>query len=889
MNRCIAFLGLCLWMSLSAYAQDSTTSIDTTSKKIYFTKVVQGEAPAIDGRLDDAVWKTVEWGGGFVQRTPYEGKAPSQETAFKILYDTRNLYVAYRCYDTEPDEIVRRMSRRDGFEGDWVEINIDSYYDKRTAFSFTISVSGVKGDEFISDNGSNWDASWNPIWYAKTNIDEEGWTAEIRIPLSQIRYGNKEEHVWGIQFTRRDFRKESRSNWQFISQNDGNWVSNFGELHGLKGLKPLKQIELQPYLLGQAETFEKVEGNPFATGSDQSLNIGLDGKIGVTSDLTLDFTINPDFGQVEADPAALTLDGFRIFFPERRPFFIENRNLFDYQYAWAEAGGDFAGDNLFYSRRIGRAPQGYPNLADGEYADIPSNATILGAAKFSGKTKKGTGIGILESVTAREVAKIDHNGEIREEVVEPLSNYFVGRVTQDFREGQTVVGGILTAVNRQLDDEGLQFLHESAYTGGLDFVHRWKDRTWFVAANGVFSRVNGSKEAILNTQTAFEHYYQRPDADHLEIDSSATSLVGTGGVVKFGRLNRPWKFETGVAWRSPGLELNDIGFMTNADEINYFLWTGYRFTKPFWMFRWLQINYNHWSRWDYGGTNLYQAVNTNVHSNTNEFWRLGMGLTYENKDISNNALFGGPALRKSQGIAYWTYIQTDSRKKVSLSLNTFSAWGFEKNYPNTVFIQNYSFGVSIQPMNALNFSIRPSWNSHERKIQYVTRTSFDNESRYIAATVNQNTLSMTIRLNYSITPNLTLQYYGQPFISRGQYKDFKRITDPLAKDFQERFALFQDEHISLDEVNGQYRIDEDADGSIDYHFRQPDFNFMQFRSNLVARWEYIPGSELFLVWSQGITNFGDPEENLLPSLRENLFSRTPHNIFLVKFTYRFLL
>lgn len=885
----IKLTGLGLFIVLTLSMQAQTVSSDTITQKTYFTSAIKAEAPLIDGLLDDASWRMVEWGGDFVQRMPFEGDPPTQETAFKILYDAKNLYIAYRCFDTEPDKIVRRMSRRDGFEGDWVEVNIDSYNDKRTAFSFTISASGVKSDEFISDNGSNWDESWNPIWYAKTNIDSLGWTAEVRIPLSQIRYSNNNNHVWGIQFTRRDFRNESRSNWQFIPQNNGNWVSNFGELHGLVGLKPQKQIELQPYTVAQAETFEKQEGNPFATGSDQSISVGLDGKIGVTSDLTLDFTINPDFGQVEADPSALTLDGFRIFFPERRPFFIENRNLFDYQYSWAEAGGDFAGDNLFYSRRIGRSPQGYPNLADNEYSDIPSNATILGAAKFSGKTKKGLGIGILESVTAKEVAKIDLNGERREEVVEPLSNYFVGRVTQDFREGQTVVGGIFTATNRDLDGTGLDYLHRSAYTGGLDVVHRWKDRTWFVAANGIFSNVTGNKAALLNTQTSFEHYFQRPDAEHLEVDSNATSLLGTGGMLKMGRLNKPWKFETGVTWRSPGLELNDIGFMTNADEINYFLWTGYRFTKPFSVFRWMQVNYNHWSRWDFGGENLYQAANVNGHTTFNNFWDLSMGLTYENKDISNNALFGGPALRKSRGFAYWTSIRTDSRKAIRFSINTVHARGFEVDDPRTVNFQSYSVGMTIQPVNALNFSLRPSWNRNGRKIQYVTNSHFEGQTRYIAGTVEQTTLSMTMRLNYSITPNLSLQYYGQPFISRGQYQDFKFITDPLAKSFKDRFQLYTNEQINLSDKNEVYQVDENGDGSVDYTFSQPDFNFMQFRSNLVARWEYIPGSELFIVWSQGTTTFGDPEDNLIPSLRDHLFSQKPHNIFLVKLTYRFLL
>ncbi|MCB0584842.1 MAG: carbohydrate binding family 9 domain-containing protein, partial [Phaeodactylibacter sp.] len=847
-----------------------------------------GNPPVIDGRFDDPVWSTVDWGGDFTQRSPYEGKDPTQETKFKILYDARYLYFAFRCFDTDPDSIVKRMSRRDGFEGDWVEVNIDSYNDKRTAFSFTTSVSGVKGDEFVSNNGGNWDASWNPIWNTKTNIDSLGWTAEVRIPLSQIRYGNKEEHTWGLQFTRRDFREESRSVWQFIPQNSGNWVSSFGELRGLKGIKPQKQIEIQPYIVTQEETFEKVEGNPFATGSDFKLNAGLDGKVGLTSDLTLDFTINPDFGQVEADPSVLTLDGFRIFFSERRPFFIENRNLFDYNYASAEAGGPFTSDNLFYSRRIGGAPHGSPDLLDEEYADIPDNTAILGAAKFSGKTEKGLGIGILESVTGRETALIDLNGERRKEVVEPLTNYFVGRVTQDFKEGETVVGGMFTATTRNLEGHTLDFLRRNAFTGGIDIQHWWKDRTWFLAANTVFSRVEGSTEAIMNTQTAFEHLFQRPGADHVGVDSTATSLTGTGGTVKVGRLNKKWMLETGVTWRSPELELNDVGFMTNTDEVNYFLWSGYRWTDPFFIFRRLQLNYNHWSRWDFGGNNLYQAVNSNVHSTFKNFWGVGGGITYENKDISNNALFGGPALRKSRGIAPWIYFYSDQRKAVQFQANAFFAWGFEKDHPQTVRISDYSIWIGIQPTNALNLSISPAYNQNERKIQYVTSLDYQDNTRYIAGTVDQRTFSTTLRLNYSITPDLTLQYYGQPFISRGRYQDYKYITKSMARDFSDRFHQYADAEIGYLSEDEEFAVDEDQDGVTDYTFSNPDFSFIQFRSNLVARWEYIPGSEIFLVWSQGVTNFGDPGEKLIPDFTGNLFSEKGRNIFLLKLTYRFL-
>ncbi|MCB0548669.1 MAG: carbohydrate binding family 9 domain-containing protein [Phaeodactylibacter sp.] len=857
-------------------------------KKTYTTTFLEGEPPTIDGRLDDVAWSQVEWGGGFIQFQPYNGEAPTQETAFKILHDDKNLYIGYRCYDNEPERIVRRMSRRDGFEGDWVEINIDSYNDKRTAFSFTISVSGVKGDEFVSDNGNNWDASWNPIWYAKTSIDSLGWIAEVRIPLSQIRYANDPNPVWGIQFTRRDFREESRSTWQFISQNSPNWVSSFGELKGLKGVRPQKQVEIQPYLLAQAKTFEKETGNPFANGHKESVSAGVDGKLGITSDLTLDFTVNPDFGQVEADPSALTLDGFRIFFPERRPFFIENRNLFDYQVSDTWAGGPFGQDNLFYSRRIGGAPHSTPSLVDDEYANVPDNTSILGAAKFSGKTRSGLGIGILEAVTAREMAEIAHGDDRTSEVVEPLTNFFVGRASQDFREGGTVLGGIMTATLRDRNDADFTGLHHSAYTGGIDFSHWWKDRTYLLSVKAVGSSVQGSREVIRNTQTAFEHLFQRPDADYLEVDTAATSLEGHGGTIRLGKLNGRFIFDGGLAWRSPGLEINDVGFLRNADEINHFYWMAYRLNEPFSIFRRLSFNYNHAARWDFGGNALYQRLGGGVNFFLKNFWSFNTGLDHELRDYSNNDLRGGPTLKRSKGLVHWAGIGSDRRKKLSAFLHLVHAWGFERNAPRTVGFRNYALDLTLQPANSFNVSVSPSFAQEQRKLQYIAEEDYAGTPRYIAGYVDQRTLYATIRMNYNITPNLTIQYYGQPFVSKGNYKELKYITDAKADHFYDRFQLYDSREISFDEETGVYSVDEGLDGITDYSFDEPDFNFMQFRSNLVLRWEYIPGSELFLVWSQSNTASGNPTERLLPSLTEHLFSEKMQNIFLVKATFRFL-
>ncbi|GAB4244518.1 MAG: hypothetical protein Kow0027_04310 [Saprospiraceae bacterium] len=888
MKNLLLFLLLAL-PAFQSFGQE-LPSIDEIEKKKYFTRPLGNDKIELDGLIDEPAWDKVAWGTDFIQHQPDPGKSPGQQSAFKILYDDKFLYIAFRAYDTSPDSIVPRMGRRDDFPGDWMEINIDSYHDKRTAFSFTLSVSGVRNDEFISENGDNWDESWNPIWFAKTNIDEEGWTGEVKIPLSQLRYGNEDVKVWGIQVMRRLFREEERSTWQFIPRNSGVWVSGFGELHGLEGIPPQRQVEIAPYVVAKHERYEKEPGNPFADGSDSGLSAGIDGKVAVTSDLILDFTINPDFGQVEADPSAVRIDGFQNFFSERRPFFIESRNIFDYQITGSFAGGDYDSDLLFYSRRIGSSPHGYPNVGNNEYVDRPENTSILGAAKFSGKTQKGWSIGILESVTQREKATIDNNGERRQEVVEPLTNYFVGRVQKDIDKGNTVIGGILTGVNRE--GELNNRLHKSAYSGGADFLHYWNNRTWFVKGNLIFSHVQGSAETIANTQRSFEHLFQRTNADHLEVDDTRTSLTGTGGTFSLAKIGGPqgekgqvFKFQTGLTWRSPELELNDIGFMLTADEINHYYWMGLQFQQPFSIFRQVQLNYNHWSRWDFGGQHLYQAFNINGNANFKNNWSAGTGITYNPLEISNNALRGGSSLRKPPGMAHWMWVGSDSRKKLFVNLNLFNAWGFD----NTVKVNNLNLFTRIQAMDALSFSLGASYSRFWRKQdQWVTEVDYNGQQRVIVSGVDQNTLAFTLRFNYNVTPDLTIQYYGQPFITRPKYQDFGYVAAPLDKDFDKRFVRFSEDQISFE--SDQLSVDENLDGTVDYSFGKPDFNFVQFRSNLVVRWEYIAGSELFLVWSQANTPnaFDDLNSPLGSSLFNNIFDDKGRNIFLVKMTYRFL-
>ena len=855
-------------------------------KRIYTTKSIgQAKAPVIDGIIDDASWDLVEWNSDYTEYSPDANTAPSQETKFKIVYDQKHLYIGIRANDNAVDSIVKRLSRRDGFEGDWVEINIDSYHDLRTAFSFTMTAAGVKGDELASDNGNNWDESWNPIWFAKTSVDDEGYSVEMKIPLSQLRFGKSKEQIWGLQLQRYFFRKNERSLWQRVPRDAPGWISEFGELHGLIDLEPQKQLEIQPFGLAKLDTYPKEDGNPFRDGTDFKLNGGLDAKIGITNDLTLDLTVNPDFGQVEADPAAIALDGFEIFFNEQRPFFVENNNIFNYQISNSEAGDTFGSDNLFFSRRIGRSPQGYPDTEDGEFVNQPNNTSILGAAKFSGKTKNGWSIGILESITANEYATIDNNGNRREELVEPLTNYFLGRLQKDFNERNTFVGGIFTATNRNLTDN-LQFLHKSAYTGGLDFKHQWSDRAWYVGGNVVFSRVEGSKEAIQNTQESLRHLFGRVDATHLEVDPNKTSLTGSGGNIQIGKQAKGhWRFESGFTWRSPELELNDMGFQRQADDLRHYTWVGYRTLKPFSVFRQLGLNYNHWSAWDFEGNHNLMQFNTNSWAQFKNNWRANLGITYLPTNQSTVQLRGGPRIKNSQILSYFSRLGTDDRKKVSFSLRSNGGKTFDDSFSYF----SLGIGVSYQPTNALQVSIFPQYRINDDKLQFVDNIESNNQINYVNGTIAQRTLSMSMRLNYTINPNLTIQYYGEPFISRGRYSEFKTVVSPQANSFKDRIQLFNNNQISFDANDDSYLIDSNTNGTTDYQFGNPDFSYVQFRSNLVMRWEYIPGSEVFLVWSQGVSGNADPNYKLFKGLDNQILGEKKDNTFLIKVTYRFML
>jgi hypothetical protein len=852
------------------------------AKKQYQSVKLKQQPPVIDGRLDEAFWHTIEKGGQFTQFEPYEGRQPSQATEFAITYDDNNLFVAIWAFDLNPDSISRRLTRRDEIDGDIVGVDIDSYFDKRTSFGFYVNAAGVKMDQLTSNNGMSEDKTWDPNWYVATAINDQGWTAEMRIPLSQLRFSDKENRIWGIEVLRSIFRKDEVSMWQPIPRNAPGSVYLFGELTGISDITPKKQIDLTPYAVGSGEKFEKEDGNPYATGKDFKYSAGLDAKIGVTNNLTVDLTVNPDFGQVEADPSLVNLTAFETFFAEKRPFFVEGRNILSMPLMLGD--GDLANENLFYTRRVGRKPQLYPSLSDGEYAKVPEFSRILGAAKISGRTENGWSVGFLESVTAEEKAEIDFNGTKRKQTVEPLTNYSIGTVRKDLNDGNTVISGMITSTNRKLDETNIDELHSGAYTAGLDFTQYFKDKTYMLMAKTYISQVDGTPGAITQTQMSSARYYQRPDADYLHLDTTRTSLFGNGGTLFFGKLgNAPLQWGWFLSWKTPGVELNDVGYMRSADNILPIFWAGYNFTKPFGIFRSMQFNTNHWTSFDFGLTYQGYGGNINWNATLKNLWNIGVGLNWDSPSIENSLLRGGPSFKTPGRLQPWISVKTDQRKKLSFSINGYGYNSFE----NHGSMKGMELTANYKPINALSISLSPSFSSSYSNMQYIQQTSYGSEDRYVFGSINQTTLGMSLRINLTLSPTLTIQYWGQPFIASGLFSNLKYVTNPMAPEYSDRFHVYTPDQLICYQADGYCDVDENRDHVTDYSVEYPDFNVKEFKSNLVVRWEYRPGSVVFLVWSEGRSGYDPYGDFSFGRDFKNLTDIQPRDIFLVKFSYRF--
>ncbi len=803
--------------------------------------------PRISGRGDDEVWKAAPEYDQFREFQPKEDGPPRFRTTFRALYDDHNLYVFVRAYDPHPDSIMHALSRRDNRgSSDQLEIIIDSYHDRRSGYEFAVNPDGVKRDYAVSADG-NEDGTWDGVWDVLTTVDAQGWTAEFRIPFSQLRYpAGAAEHVFGFGIWRDIERFKERTSWPLYRPSHNGLVSQIGQLTGVSEIPAPHQLEMTPYTLVKDASRQTSNWNQLNSGT-----IGGDVKYGVTSNLTLDATINPDFGQVQSDPSVLNLGDFETYYQEQRPFFIEGAGV--YRFDMNCNAVNCNGEGLFYSRRIGRAPQ----LAS-EYGDAssPTTTSITGAAKLTGRTPGGLAIGLLEAVTDRMTGPLD-------QTLEPRTAYTMFRALQDFDKGQGSLGVVATAVNRSLDTWSDTLLRREAYVGGFDFRRLFHHGDYELKGSITGTHVAGSRQSITATQLDPVHEYQRTDGK-LHVDSTLTALNGDAEEILFGKFGGGiTRFQTSFQRQSAGYEPNDLGFLLRADEQNLNNWAALVFNTPTSWYRSLQWNANEWSSWSNGGLQLQEALNTNVHVNFKNNWWFNAGGTASNlgESYCDRCARGGPAMRSSVSYSPWAGITGDDRMTIVPYLwYNYSSWNEGKS--RTI---NFNPSADLKISSALLGNIGVNFTNNMDDAQWLGNfTDPSGVIHYSFAHLQQQTVSLTARLSYAMTPNLTLEFYGAPFVTNGTYSNVRELSaTPRAASFDARYQPYTPP----------------AGTSL-------GFDFSQLRANTVLRWEYRPGSTLFLVWTHG----RDDSESV--NLNEqwtteyrNLFALHPENTFILKLAY----
>lgn len=858
----LAILVSLFLFSIQTFSQTGNEVKTPIRVRTYITHRLTTAPPIIDGKLDDACWQNNNWSGNFTQWIPREGAKPSQPTSINITYDDKNLYVAIRAHDSEPGKISKKAGRRDEITGDMVGIDLDTYHDHRTGFEFNVSAAGQKVD-LILTNPMNADMSWDAVWSAKVGFEDSAWVAEYEIPLSQLRYSNEKEQTWGMHIWRWIDRLQEESDWEPQTSTSPGMLYLFGHLEGISGLPKSRRIELMPSVLGKISTFEKDAANPYAKNGYRPFgSIGLDAKIGLTSNFTADVTINPDFGQVESDPSEMNLSAFETFYDEKRPFFLEGKNIFNY---------DFDGMNLFYSRRIGQSPSYYPELKDGEYMKYPDNTSILSAVKISGKSANGFSMGILQSITNKEFANITDGTNERKEAVEPLTSFTVARFQKDFNAGNTVLGGIITSTNRLDSDPRFYFLNKNALTGGIDFLHQWHDKEFYLNARVIGSNINGNAEAISILQTSSARYFQRPDAQHLTYDSTRTQLSGQGGLIQIGKGSKGlWRYSTALSWQSPGLELNDLGYMQVADQVKNVNDVSYFINQPHGIFRSLNAEFTQTNYWDFALKYLSSQFTTLFSGQFLNKWSVNAHVCHFPNSLDTRILRGGDAMKVPAKTHGNIGMSSDYSKKAAFSINAF----YEAGTDNSLVDYTLSSSVTYQPINTLRFSLSVNYSANHNELQYVGNMN----SHYFLGKIDQQTLSATFRIDYNINPELSVQYYGSPYFSTGGYSNFKWVNNPGADNYYDRFTI-----LNTVLSGNQYST------SNGFVFDDPDFSFAQFRSNFVFRWEYRPGSKLYFVWSNERTMYQSTQNPELKDAYSGLGKAFSNNIFLVKLNYWFSL
>lgn len=841
-----------------------------------------------------------------MQKDPIEGDPAEHPTEVRVLYDDDAIYIGARMFDSEPRTIARQFVRRDGQgNADWFAVALDPRQDRRTGYAFFVSAANVQGDEYLyNDTGS--DKAWDAVWESAVQLDSLGWTAEIRIPLSQLRYETSSgERTWGINFARGRPRSNEETQFALTSQLQSGMVSQFGTLTGMRTENAPRRIELRPYVVVGRHLEPAESGNPFRDGSNTNKRAGIDMKYGLGSSFTLDATLNPDFGQVEADPAVINLTAFETFFPERRPFFVEDARIFDFTLSGMN-------NRLFYGRRIGRSPA-VGSLPGASFVDVPEAATIVGAAKITGRTAKGLSVGVITALTNRVEGRafFDPTNETKKFLAEPRAVHSAVRARQDFNGGASTFGVIATHQTRQLpDDRSFDFLTSDAFSVGMDWEHQWANRTYGFAGYVAGSLVRGDSTAMIRIQRSSTHFLQRPDATRLRVDSGATSLAGVDWRVTLDK--RRGDHWTGSIWAaevSPTFEVNDLGFSGRQEVLDAGARVQYREIVPGRRLRSYRItaftfnNWSHealdrpWSSSSWGAAHVAGTVGLGADATLLNYWQAETRLFLRPELADRNGTRGGPMMLAPRGLQWNADLSTDRRRRIAIQ----SSVEIARQAMGAGRRERYSIGVAVRPSPRIEATLEPRYEQSRVGAQFVGRTTAlayapTFGTRYLFGELDRRELGLETRLNVTFSPRMTLQLFAQPLLSSGDYLTYKQLTRPRTFNFDEfeegtylpgSAAPTCGGGRTCQSPDGTRYIDFDGDGTADHSFRDRDFNVRSLIGNAIFRWEYRPGSALFLVWQRqqedeaSVGNFDFSRD------AGALFRAPARSVFLIKASYWF--
>ena len=867
MNRKVLQSLLCFVLAFvlhSAVAQPASERLpmEQVYKRQYRATKVEQFVHQTDGRDDEAEWDAVgEWSEVFVQSTPVERAVSKYRTQMKIFYDDENIYVGVRCYDDELEKVHRQIGNRDDWTGDYVRVSFDSYHDYRSASQFMLNAGGTRTDLSVTDN-QEMNFSWNAIWEGRSHIfhDKGYWFAEYAIPFTQLRYRTVgTDGVWGLHVQRMVSRHDEMLEWSLVPQNNNGFVHSFGELHGMDSVPRTRNIEFTPYVLGQHVREPRIEGSPYQTGSDWRANVGLDMKMRV-ADYNLNLTINPDFGQVEQDPSVMNLTTTETFYEEKRPFFLEGSDVFSFA---------LNSDNIFYSRRIGAMPSYVPSVDNtSSFVETPKNVPIIGAMKFIGTNKHNVSIGVLESVTARTSSHMSVGGNESRIVTEPLTNFTVARVQKSW-DGNTLLGGMLTSVNRALGEDHLeQSLVANALTGAVDFSQYFKDRFYYITAKAVFSTLDGSEAAIERRQRNSVHYFQRESAaNYLGVDPTRTSLNGSAAFLEVGRKGfskvQVWDQ---LSYYSAGFDLNDVGYLARADLLQNTFDISYNQNSPWAIWRNTAVKFTMLNQWDTNGNTQLHSFRLRWDATLKNRWGWWVTQTFRTNRREDRLLRGGPDMRLPS--AYWNSFGffTDMAKKWYVTIDYIS----NMNMDGSKFEYNIKPSIYARIGNHLLLEAAAEIYTDRNDLQYagtILPSVEGGDKTYVLGRMFQRTYGVTLRAQVNVTPDLSLQFYGAPFTSNARYTDFQAAANTLSDDKSERLR-------PLSQIEAE-------------RMANPDFSFNEFRSNFVARWEYRPGSTLYLVWEHARSDYGSQYVSGWGKNIGQMFSTPATNVLMLKFNYYF--